>query len=184
MQKSQLSKSSGHSRLKPSSEVNPGNPAAEREKCQILAKKGFLVARNTTMGMVLLVYSKEFQLGVLLHLGDQTAQGSGILDGQNHSFTKTAVAMILSEFETLGVRRSELETYVIGGSRTEGVPAVSKASIQRLLWNYGLSLTGCDLGGRLVRSVWMDVETGRIIIRSEPMSKGSIRGGASMSVAS
>jgi chemotaxis receptor (MCP) glutamine deamidase CheD len=134
--------------------------------------------------MVLLVYSREFQLGVLLHLGEQSAQGSGSLDGQDQAFTKTAVAMILSEFETLGVRRSELETYVIGGSRTESLPAVSKASIQRLLWNYGLSLTGCDLGGRQIRSVWMDVETGRTIIRSEPMKKGSFPGGASMSVAS
>jgi chemotaxis receptor (MCP) glutamine deamidase CheD len=184
MQKSQLSKSFGHSQVRPSSQVDPVPSAGEREKCQILAKKGFLVARNTTTEMVLLVYSKEFQLGVLLHLGEPSAQVAGSMDGHDQAFTKTAIAMILSEFETLGVSRSDLNAYVIGGSATETAPAASKSCLQRMLWNHGLSLTGCDLGGRQVRSIWMDVETGRTIIRSEAMSKSSFSGGASISVAS
>ena len=42
-------------------------PGANK-KCQILVKKGFLSARDLTSDLALLVYSQEFQLGVLLHL--------------------------------------------------------------------------------------------------------------------
>jgi chemotaxis receptor (MCP) glutamine deamidase CheD len=145
-------------------EVRPLPAHPDREKCQILAKKGFLVARNTTSGLVLLVYSKEFQLGVLLHL---PVPG---LDTQDQTFAKSAIAMILAEFETLGVPRKDLLTYVIGGSATDTLPEISRLTVQRILWTHGLPLSACDLGGRQIRSIWMDVETGRTIVRSEPIS--------------
>jgi chemotaxis receptor (MCP) glutamine deamidase CheD len=143
------------------------HPASDREKCKILAKKGFLVARNTTSGLVMLIYSKEFQLGVLLHL---PLPGSTVVDSAAQIFAKSAIAMILAEFETLGVRRRDLLTYVIGGSATDTLPEVSKLTVQRALWSHGLSLSACDLGGSQLRSIWMDVESGRTIVRSEPMA--------------
>jgi len=142
--------------------------ASQREKCQILAKKGFLVAKNITSGLVLLVYSAEFQLGVLLHL-PVGVPASSSADSQDQTFTKSAMALILSEFETLGVSRNHLLTYVIGGSATDALPENSKLAVQRTLWSYGLPLSASDLGGKLIRSVWMDVENGRTIVRSEPI---------------
>jgi len=140
---------------------------SQREKCQILAKKGFLVAKNVTSGLILLVYSAEFQLGVLVHL--PTASAASGTDTQHQAFTKSAMALILSEFETLGVSRNHLLTYVIGGSAEDALPEVSKITVQRTLWNYGLPLSASDLGGKLSRSIWMDVENGRTIVRSEPI---------------
>jgi chemotaxis receptor (MCP) glutamine deamidase CheD len=144
--------------------------ASQREKCQILAKKGFLVARNVTSRLVLLVYSNEFQLGVLIHLPSPSAAAFPGADTQDQVFAKSAVALILSEFETLGVSRNNLLTYVIGGSQVDIIPEVSKLAVQRVLWGYGLPLSASDLGGKLVRSIWMDVETGRTIVRSEPIA--------------
>jgi chemotaxis receptor (MCP) glutamine deamidase CheD len=143
--------------------------ASPREKCQILAKKGFLVAKNVTSGLVLLIYSAEFQLGVLIHLPVASGPASVGADAQHQAFTKSAMALILSEFESLGVSRSRLLTYVIGGSATDAAPEISKLTVQRTLWSYGLPLSASDLGGQLLRSIWMDVENGRTIVRSEPL---------------
>jgi chemotaxis receptor (MCP) glutamine deamidase CheD len=139
---------------------------SQGEKCQILAKKGFLVAKNVTSGLILLIYCAEFQLGVLLHLPVTSPASSGP-DTQHQAFTKSAMALILSEFESLGVTRNHLLTYVIGGSETGALPEVSKLTVQRILWSYGLPLSASDLGGKLMRSIWMDVENGRTIVRSE-----------------
>jgi chemotaxis receptor (MCP) glutamine deamidase CheD len=151
----------------------PGSAAirsvSQREKCQILAKKGFLVAKNITSGLILLVYSAEFRLGVLLHLPLNSGSVSSGVDTQDQTFAKSAMALILSEFETLGVSRNHLLTYVIGGSATDVLPEVSKLTVQRTLWSYGLPLSASDLGGQLLRSIWMDVENGRTIVRSEPL---------------
>jgi chemotaxis receptor (MCP) glutamine deamidase CheD len=169
--------------------LNTGRPPIEEasEKspksgppCQILAKKGFLTARNLTSGVALLVYSRDFQLGVLLHLAGFD-EGPRIDD---QTFTKSAMAMILNEFQTLGVRRRDLLTYAVGGSAQGGKAEASPVVLRRLLWRYGLALSASDLGGRQSRSVWMDVETGRIIIRSEHLIDNTASSSAEICVAS
>lgn len=153
-------------------EVKPRLP------CQILAKKGYLTARGLTSGVALLVYSAEFQLGVLFHLPP-----FDIVQAEDQSYAKSAMAMILAEFQTLGVSHRDLLTYAIGGSAIDGKPEVTTLMVRRALWNHGLSLTSGDLGGTQSRSIWMDVETGRTIIRSEPLTKKAVPA-AEISVAS
>ncbi len=155
----------------PGTAFMPGG--CQREKCQILAKKGFLVARNVTSGLVLLLYSAEFQLGVLLHVPVSSGHAPAGPDSPDQAFTKSAIALIRAEFETLGVSRNDLLTYVIGGSGGDA-PEVSKLAVQRTLWGYGLPLSAWDLGGKLVRSIWMDVENGRTIVRSEPIARSEM----------
>jgi chemotaxis receptor (MCP) glutamine deamidase CheD len=152
------------------------------DKCQILVKKGFLTAKNVTSGVTLLLYSKEFQLGVLFNLPPFGATGRSEMDGD--TFAKTALTMVLAEFKSLGVAKADLVTYVIGGSAAEGKPEVQAARARRALWSHGLVLSACDLGGYQRRSIWMDVQSGRTIIRSEPISKGAAQCGDSFSVAS
>lgn len=151
-----------------------------RLPCQILAKKGFLTARDLTSGVALLVYSSEFQLGVLFHL----PSFDEAVHVEDQSFAKAAMAMILAEFQTLGVRRRDLTTYAIGGSAVDGKPEVTHVMVRRALWSHGLSLSASDLGGKQSRSIWMDVETGRIIIRTEPLKKKTVPSATEISVAS
>jgi chemotaxis receptor (MCP) glutamine deamidase CheD len=182
MQDPQLSKSP--SQGKTTLPTPPSSLPCDSEKCQILAKKGFLNAKRITTGLVLLVYSQGFQLGVLLHLPSLNSSNTAGIDSQEQAFAKAAIAMILAEFETLGVSRNELVTYAIGGSASEGTREVTKLAMKRALWSYGLPLSACDLGGKQIRSVWMDVESGRIIVRSEPMLKNAFPVGAPLPVAS
>lgn len=146
-------------------------PAESRlsEKCQILVKKGFLTAKNVTSGVALLLHSKEFQLGVLLQLPANFAEASRANGDDSAAFAKNALSLIISEFEILGVKRSDLTTYAIGGSAVNGCREMRPAAIRRALWDYGIPLSAKDLGGNQSRSIWMDVETGRTIIRSEPI---------------
>ena len=138
-----------------------------RPPCQILAKKGFITARNITSGVAILVYSREFQLGVLFHLPTDDAESPS---SEDQAFAKSAMSMILSEFQTLGVRSGDLLTYAIGGSAIDGKNEASAVDVRRTLWSHGLSLSAADLGGHQVRSIWMDVESGRTIIRSQPIA--------------
>lgn len=173
------------SQLEHTGPANSAGPSPSRrngEKCQILVKKGFLTAKNVTSDVTLLLYSKEFQLGVLFHLPPFGATGKSVTDGD--TFAKTALAMILAEFESLGVAKADLVTYAIGGSAAEGNPEVRAVSVRRALWSHGLVLSACDLGGYQRRSIWMDVESGRTIIRSEPISKTAAQSEDSFSVAS
>lgn len=140
-------------------------------RCQILAKQGFLSLKNVTSGLALLVYSSEFHLGVLFQLPPaDTDQPSDVMS-EDRSFAKSAMAMILTEFEALGVRKRDLVTYAIGGSAADGIPETSVSMVRRTVASHGLTLTSSDLGGSQRRSIWMDVATGRTIIRSEPLIK-------------
>jgi chemotaxis receptor (MCP) glutamine deamidase CheD len=170
--------------LKYRTSVQPPVLPLVNEKCQILVKKGFLTARNVTTGVALIVYSSEFQLGVLLHLPPLCTPDLADLNFQGDAFAKTALTMILAEFESLGVAKSDLLIYAIGGSAADGMPAVSKAAARRALSRYGLGLSACDLGGHQMRSVWLDVQSGRTIIRSGPISMGGAQSESPLSVAS
>ncbi len=134
-------------------------------RCKILAKKGFLSARNLTTGIALLLYSREFQLGVLFHL--PLGSESPVLDSDDQVFAHSAMAMILREFQALGVRKQDLITYAVGGSSRDGESAAIKTMVRRTLWNHELTLCASDLGGQQMRSIWLDVENGRTIVRSE-----------------
>ena len=143
----------------------------ENSRCQIMIKKGFLTAKNITSDVVLLLYSLEFQLGVLLPLplfsNDQASETSG----EERAYMQSAMAMILNEFRTLGVKKRELLVYAVGGAEAGETVATSDLAVKSALWAHSLALSASDLGGNQARSVWMDVETGRIIIRSERILK-------------
>jgi len=136
--------------------------ASQSHRCKVLAKKGFLTLKNVTSSLAVLLYSSDFQLGALFHL---PAPQAGLLS-EELSFANSAMTMILTEFQSLGVRKEDVVTYAIGGSATEDTQAVSAAMVRDTLSTHGLTLTASDLGGRQTRSIWMDVETGRTIIRS------------------
>jgi chemotaxis receptor (MCP) glutamine deamidase CheD len=155
-----------------------------RPPCQILAKKGFLTARNITSGVAILVYSREFQLGVLFHLPLNDADADTASSREDQAFARSAMSMILSEFQTLGVRSRDLLTYAIGGSAVDGKNEASAVDVRRALWSHGLSLSAADLGGKQVRSIWMDVESGRTIIRSQPIPNDEDQSGMAIPVAS
>lgn len=182
MQHTQLSNTSNRPKAKLS--VNASAMSGANKKCQILAKKGFLCAKDLTSDLALLLYSPEFQLGVLLHLSPSGGFGLPIIDGEVDAFAKPALGMILQEFETLGVARKDLLTYVVGGSAAAGLVETLGISVRRMLWNYGLVLSAHDLGGNQIRSIWMDVESGRTIIRSQAMPKTALQDSLSIPVAS
>ena len=172
-----------HSKPRHSS-VSTGQAPGAANRCQILAKKGFLTVRDVTSGVALLLYSQEFRLGVLLQLSSSCDLGVPAAHDDVDGFAKPALALILSEFETLGVTKTELLTYAIGGSAQDGAPEASALALRRALWDYGLVLSASDLGGHQVRSIWMDVESGRTIIRSQPLAKGgAVQTGTAASLA-
>lgn len=158
--------------------------SGENQRCQILAKKGFLSARGLSAGLAIILYSRQFQLGVLLHLTPPSGAESGKTNWGSDGFAKSAMAMILAEFDTLGVSKHELLTYVIGGAATETQAAASEVCIRRSLWNLGLVPSACDVGGCQLRSVWLDVESGRIIVRSGSTEQGMLRSQESLVAAS
>ena len=157
--------------------------AARGNRCQILTKKGFLTARNLTSGVVLLLYSEKFQLGVLLHLGAVETATTSPKVLVNDEFSAPALSMLLSEFKSMGVRNKDLHVYVIGGS-TDGEGPAFDVQVRRALWALELVPKACDLGGKLNRSVWMDVESGRVIVRSKTIVDVALESSEPISVAS
>ena len=148
-------------------------PCTTPRKFKILTQAGFLVARDLTSEVVLLVYSQEFKLGVLLYLPQFSSGAVTDENLQDQTFAQSAIAMILSEFRMLGVVPEQLLTYVIGGSGAGASNATVKQGVQRSLRSYGLTLSASDLGGSQIRSIWMDVASGRTIVRTRPMVQTS-----------
>jgi chemotaxis receptor (MCP) glutamine deamidase CheD len=150
----------------PRSRLEKSAFSGDNQRCQILAKKGFLSARGLSSSLAIIIYSRQFQLGVLLHLSAPGGADARRLPWAEDGFAKSAMAMILAEFGTLGVSKEELVTYAVGGATTEDQPPVTEVAIKRALWHLGLVPSACDVGGFQSRSVWLDVESGRIIVRS------------------
>ena len=87
-------------------------------------------------------------------------------------FADTGVALLLSTLRKCGANNQEIQIQAIGAANViEETSEVNGRSndlaVRRALWTEGVLLKSEDLGGDVMRAVWFDPKTDRLMVRSD-----------------
>jgi chemotaxis protein CheD len=131
-------------------------------------------ALGSCVGVVL--YDRADKIGGLAHVmlpSSTLMPGAG--KDERMKFADTAIADMLRDMERAGAHRSKLSARIAGGANMFNAPiGTSMASIgennvesvKRVLKELGIPLEGEDTGGFSGRTVSVDLENGKMQIRS------------------
>ncbi len=121
------------------------------------------------------IYDPVTKIGGLIHILLPTCQG---FENGNHARTKFADSGIEALLEALikaGASRTRLKAKMAGGASmfvtngTSSVHEVGKRNIQSsrdTLKRLGIELVGHDTGGNKGRTIYFDIETGQLTIKT------------------
>lgn len=88
-------------------------------------------------------------------------------------FADTAIPYFLNEIYKFGAKKERLQVKVAGGSQImdeSGFFDIGKKNyltLRRILRNHDLSIHGEDVGGKITRTLWLEINTGRVLIKSQ-----------------
>lgn len=135
-------------------------------------------ARLAALGLgscvAVILHDPEHRVGAMAHvvLPSQSLSRDRERPGR---FAELAVPLLLGEMETLGVDRRQVTARLVGGASMFGalIPAGSMHMGQRnvsacrtAVRSAGLRVVAEDVGGERGRSIWFDVATGQVQVRS------------------
>ena len=86
-------------------------------------------------------------------------------------FADTGIKLLLADLERLGARRRHLVIKLAGGSQVLdnanffGIGQRNYTAARRLLWKEGLLIEAEDVGGTDIRTVELDLATGRLCVK-------------------
>lgn len=93
-------------------------------------------------------------------------------------FADNAVPIMLQRLSKFGVNKtSDISVKLIGGSNimdpagTFNIGKRNVLAIRKLLWKYRLGATAEDVGGNYSRTVWVEVDTGKVFVSSPKIGK-------------
>ncbi len=95
-------------------------------------------------------------------------------------YVDCSIRHMLASFSSLGIRRSEIQVKLFGGSdmfesRNPSSISVGKQNIEaalKLIEDERLSLVSCDVGGPLGRKIFFHTQTGEILLKRHKESDG------------
>lgn len=135
---------------------------------------------------VLITYALGSCLGIAVH--DPAAQIGGLLhvmlpSGTPHPervkanplmFVDTGVPLLFQEMYRLGARKERLVVKVAGGAAPSGVAEdlfqIGKNNFQmlnKLFRKNGVSIEAHDIGGVRSRTMWLEIATGRVMLKTD-----------------
>ena len=137
----------------------------------------------------LVTYSLGSCIGVCLY--DATARVGGMLHYQlpdsktnperaqekPFMFADTGLKLLVRKMESLGAKRKLMHVKIAGGAAMNTGPKgfdIGKRNclaIRKLLWKYGMFLDAEDVGGFSPRNLYLDIDDGTVIMRSNGRDK-------------
>ncbi len=142
---------------------------------------------SRSSGQVLTTYALGSCIGLVIH--DPRASVGGLLHfmlpdsgidpvkakGKPFMFADTGIPLFLNQLLGQGADKRHLKVHVIGGARMmdrEGVFEIGKRNYlaaRKILWKFGLLLSGEAVGGMTSRTVRLEVGSGRIHLQESGM---------------
>jgi chemotaxis protein CheD len=124
------------------------------------------------------LYDQSLHTGSLLHyqlpassLDPERAKRSPFM------FADTGLAILIDKFAQLGANVKRLKVRVAGGASMQTGPQgfdIGKRNylaIRKILWQYGMFIDAEDVGGVSPRNMYLDIETGEVMLRSGSLEK-------------
>lgn len=124
------------------------------------------------------IYDPVARVGGLLHymLPESSLDPAKARDNP-HMFADSGIPLLFRRSYEMGAEKSRLIVCVAGGAQVmdeAGVFNIGKRNIlalRKILWKAGVLIHGESLGGSVSRTVRMEMNTGRVWLRSEGMQE-------------
>ncbi len=132
----------------------------------------------------LTVYDPVTQIGGMLHyMLPQPTEGAAQEEKTVAMYATSGVPELLRKLEQMGCRLSRAITCVAGGAELLDGTAVfaigrrNRSVLRKLLWKDDVSITAEDTGGRLARTMVLDLAEGLVTIKTREGTKEIYRPG-------
>lgn len=130
-------------------------------------------ALGSCIGLV--IYDPVAKVGGMLHaMLPQSSIDPAKAQAQPAVFVDTGVPLLFLESYKLGAKKERLVVKVAGGACTHGDPEkdlfqIGKRNVlmlKKLLWNNNVPLAATDVAGTESRTIFLDLETGKLRVRT------------------
>lgn len=121
------------------------------------------------------IYDPFVKLGGLLHFMLPEASIDPERSKSNAAtFGDTGFKLMLDRLESLGGKTRRYKAYMIGGAQPlasggSSTFAIGKRNLlqaRKMLWNADIQITGDESGGNASRTVYLDLDTGEVSVRT------------------
>ncbi len=144
--------------------------AVGTNECRLSVKGERLVARRVFSDVVIAMHVPSVKFAGLLRFTVSSEQSHNESKAV-HGFLEAALAEVFDGLRSMGSDPRNLAVYVIGGAVLRSAKESQSAkrlypAARRAFWQEGIVVKGDDLGGHHARSIWLDGDSGRLIVRS------------------
>lgn len=125
------------------------------------------------------LYSQAGQAGGMLHylLPDSSANPQKAMENP-FTYADTGMKTLLEELASMGVRKNQIKVKIAGGAQRLKVTAegfdIGKRNylaIRKILWKNGMFIEAEDVGGCSLRTLYMCITDGVVIVKSNGFEK-------------
>ncbi len=120
------------------------------------------------------MYDPASKLGGLLHVMMPVSNVNPQKAEKNPcTFVDTAIPAFLDKLEAIGAKKESLVVKVAGGAKTNGlgndrfeIGKKNYITLRKVFWKHGLLIDGEDVGGVIARTMYLDIDSGRVWLSS------------------
>ena len=134
----------------------------------------FLVTHSLGPCIGMILYDPNIKVAGLLHYQLPTEKGHETRAKENpYMFADTGVPLLFEGMEKLGAKKDRLVVSIFGGASMLADDKIFKIGVQntraakKLLWQFCVNIANEDTGGKVSRTVGIEIETGRIRLQKE-----------------
>ncbi len=124
------------------------------------------------------IYDQRIKLGGMLHFQlPDSKLDENKAKIRPYMFADTGLACLINEMKNRGAQIGNLTVKLAGGAAMQNGPAnfeIGKRNfiaIRKALWKAGLMIASTDVGGEVARTLYMQIETGRVVVKFAGTSK-------------
>ena len=144
--------------------------AVGTNECRLSVKGERLVARGVFSDVVIAMHVSSVKFAGLLRFTVSSEHGRNDWKAVQ-GFLEAALGEVFDGLRSMGFEPRNLAVYIIGGAdllSTKESQSTKRLHLaaRRALWQEGIVVKGDDLGGNHARSIWLDGDSGRLIVRS------------------
>ena len=139
-------------------------------ECRLSVRGETLVTRRFFSDVVVAMHVPAIKFAGLLRFAvspEPTRNEWNALD----NFVESALVTVIGGLKSMEISRQDLSIYAIGGADSPSLKTAQSgkrlySAAERVLRRLGIVPNGEDLGGNQARSIWLDGDSGRLIVRS------------------
>lgn len=92
-------------------------------------------------------------------------------------FADTGLELLIGKMVELGAVKKRLDVKIAGGAAMAAGPKgfdIGKRNflaLRKILWHHGIIMNGQDIGGDTPRNMYLDIETGSVLVKAQGQEK-------------